>query len=123
MPRVSRPPKKSSSASRKHLASALVVMVCAASGLFWLWQRGPERQQNLQKITSLAGGPFRLEDEKKVYAQYAGSASCRECHEEAFTVWKNSHHGLAEREPAASMDAAAFEPARSFHHGTQQTSI
>jgi tetratricopeptide (TPR) repeat protein len=31
-------------------------------------------------------------------ANYAGSKSCLECHQQEFDQWKNSHHGLAERE-------------------------
>lgn len=60
---------------------------------------------------------------KKVYADYGGSASCEECHEEAYAAWKHSNHGLAEREPAAAMDDAAFIPQRTFQHVTQQTTV
>jgi hypothetical protein len=28
-------------------------------------------------------------------AGYAGSVSCRECHEKFYTLWSTSHHGLA----------------------------
>jgi len=38
-----------------------------------------------------------VEDEKTVFAAYAGSASCRECHKEAYDLWAKSNHGLAER--------------------------
>jgi len=58
-----------------------------------------------------------------VYADYGGSASCEECHAEEFAAWKHSNHGLAERELAAAMDDAAFIPERTFHHGTQQTTV
>ncbi len=28
-------------------------------------------------------------------SDYAGSVSCRECHEKFYTLWSTSHHGLA----------------------------
>lgn len=59
----------------------------------------------------------------EIYAAYGGSASCRECHEEEFAAWEHSNHGLAEREPEAAMDDAAFIQERTFHHGTQQTAV
>jgi Flp pilus assembly protein TadD len=64
---------------------------------------------------------FALEPESKTYAAYGGSASCQECHQEAYELWAISHHGLAERLPTNSLDAAAFVPARTFNHATQQT--
>jgi predicted CXXCH cytochrome family protein len=64
-----------------------------------------------------------LEDEAKVFAQYGGSASCKDCHEEAYEGWKTSHHALAERPPNPATDRPAFEPARSFLHASQQTSV
>jgi tetratricopeptide (TPR) repeat protein len=42
---------------------------------------------------------------------YAGSASCRECHEDAYQLWAESNHGLAERPMRATLDAAAFQSA------------
>ncbi len=58
-----------------------------------------------------------------VYAAYGGSASCRDCHAEEFNAWKNSNHGLAEREPAAATEDAAFIPARTVTFGTQTTTV
>ena len=52
---------------------------------------------------------------------YAGSASCRECHSEAYGLWAESNHGLAERAVSAKLDQTAFMPARSFHAGSQIT--
>lgn len=52
-------------------------------------------------------------------AAYAGSQSCRDCHQEAFHLWVNSHHGQAERAIDPALDRAAFDPARTFPHGSQ----
>ncbi len=65
--------------------------------------------------------PPLLEPEAKVFARYAGSQSCRECHATQFASWQKSNHGNAERLPSDALDAAAFSPERTFHHGTQSS--
>jgi predicted CXXCH cytochrome family protein len=42
-----------------------------------------------------------------VISDYAGSASCRACHEEEYTEWAKSHHGLAE----TAVDSNSFPTA------------
>src|SRR2546422_2671696 len=64
-----------------------------------------------------------IPDEKEVFAAYAGSVSCKECHEEAHDLWKTSNHALAERHLAAVLDEPAFQPARIFQHGSQHTTV
>lgn len=64
-----------------------------------------------------------VEPEDEVFARYAGSASCRDCHTNAYAAWAGSHHALAEREPAVELEDAAFQPARSFRHGSQETRV
>jgi tetratricopeptide (TPR) repeat protein len=59
----------------------------------------------------------------KIYAAYAGSASCRDCHPDAFQKWAGSHHAEAERLIQTNRDEAAFVPAREFKHGTQKTFV
>jgi len=54
---------------------------------------------------------------------YTGSATCRECHPQAYVLWARSNHGLAERPVSVKRDQAAFVPARSFHSGPQTTSV
>ncbi|MHB1306795.1 MAG: tetratricopeptide repeat protein [Limisphaerales bacterium] len=66
---------------------------------------------------------FQLEPQDQAYAGYAGSASCRECHEEAYELWKQSNHHFAERPLDEALDGAAFSPGRSFTHGTQSTRV
>lgn len=65
--------------------------------------------------------PYVMAEEKMVFAQYAGSQSCRECHADQFGKWQASNHGMAERQPDAKLDDAAFVPAKTFAHGTQST--
>jgi tetratricopeptide (TPR) repeat protein len=59
-----------------------------------------------------------LEPESQAFSGYAGSASCRECHQKEFDLWQPSNHGMAERQPTSALDQAAFEPPRQFRHGT-----
>lgn len=66
--------------------------------------------------------PF-LPREDEVFASYAGSLSCRECHLEAYELWHDSHHRLAERPPDVLMEGPAFSPARTFRHGSQETAV
>jgi len=58
-------------------------------------------------------------DEKKMFAQYGGSESCRECHAEEYGLWKKSNHGLAERLVQPARDRTAFDPTKTFQHGSQ----
>ena len=61
-------------------------------------------------------------NERSVFAAYAGSESCRDCHATAYAEWRKSNHGLAERLLAPAMDDVAFQP-RTFTHGSQHTDI
>ena len=89
----------------------------------WIWFKSRSHRPKPVAIT-LSGNPtFQLENQAAAYATYGGSASCRECHEEAFEAWAKSNHGLAERKPSDELDEAAFLPERTFHHGTQQTTV
>jgi len=58
-----------------------------------------------------------------VFAQYAGSASCLECHEDAHQLWQVSNHRYAERPIHLDMDRSAFDPPRTFHHASQSTEV
>jgi Flp pilus assembly protein TadD len=62
-------------------------------------------------------------DDQAVFAAYAGSASCRECHPKEFEAWRPSHHGQAERAVDPKLDRAAFDPPREFAHGSQKTAV
>ncbi|MHC4218236.1 MAG: multiheme c-type cytochrome, partial [Planctomycetota bacterium] len=43
-------------------------------------------------------------------AQYAGSRSCRDCHERFYELWAPSHHGLAMQPLTAELARTAFVP-------------
>ena len=105
---------ENASVSGRYVAFLLLIFMAGTAGsLIWfgLKTRHPGNDPNPASHTVGA------------YADYGGSKSCRECHEEEYHAWKHSNHGLAEREPSAHMDDAAFIPERTFHHGTQQTTV
>jgi tetratricopeptide (TPR) repeat protein len=62
-------------------------------------------------------------NDQKIFAQYAGSESCRECHAEEYRQWEPSHHSLAERMIRLGTDQAAFEPPRIFQHASQNSEV
>ena len=76
----------------------------------------------LAAVVYLVGpGKSKSDTAKKASAGYAGSASCRDCHKQAYDEWRNSHHGQAERPLSAVEDRAAFDPPHAFKHGTQNS--
>jgi Flp pilus assembly protein TadD len=54
---------------------------------------------------------------------YAGSESCRECHEPEFQSWQTSNHALAERPIAPQSDGPAFENQPPIQHGTLTSEV
>ncbi len=62
-----------------------------------------------------------LAPQEKVFAEYAGSESCRACHADQFAKWATSDHFHAERKPSAALDDAAFAPEHAIKHGTQES--
>ncbi len=95
------------------LAAAAFVVIGAAAALWWR----PAPTEISKPAPTNTVSP-----DRQIFAAYAGSASCRECHERAFTNWQNSHHALAER-PFGAVDHAAFHPPRTVKHGTQTTHL
>jgi tetratricopeptide (TPR) repeat protein len=78
---------------------------------------------NVVGAESLLQQPPSTKAEAKTFAEYVGSASCRECHPVEYQRWAQSPHGLAERSLRPEMDRPAFEPSRSFKHGSQTTTV
>ncbi len=56
--------------------------------------------------------PAIVPPDAEVHAQYAGSSTCKACHEAAYASWAASNHGMAERNFRADLDNAAFSPPR-----------
>src|SRR3954453_16234490 len=103
-------PSKSAVSRWMLLASAVTLL-----GLIFYFAR----QFNTHSEPTPGLQPTKIESDSTVFAAYAGSQSCRECHQEAFFSWKTSHHALAERPPELAVDHTAFEPSRRVKHGAQ----
>lgn len=98
-----------------------LALLITATGL-WLFRGEAKRMvESAYPDGSRAG--FEIEDQTSAFARYGGSASCRECHEEAYQLWRNSNHGLAERIPLPHREDPAFVPAQTFQHASQQTTV
>jgi tetratricopeptide (TPR) repeat protein len=107
------------------LAKKLSFIVGAAVVGFAVWHftRPPAYTPVPAPVVSVLAKPVRpiVEDEATAFAGYAGDAACKACHAPEFDKWATSHHGLAERPLRPDLDKAAFEPPKSFTHGTQTT--
>lgn len=97
---------------------ALGIAGAAALTLALRWGGSGPAQSAAPGLTA-----YVMEEEKAVFATYAGSQTCRECHAAEFGKWEHSHHGLAERPVIPEMDKAAYEPAKTFTHGSQTSEI
>ena len=96
------------------------VVVATVAAIVWWYATAPKGAKPAAPArTASATTSFVMGDDAQVFATYAGSASCRECHTNAFNAWTNSHHALAERLVIPQLDRSAFEPHRTFKHGTQ----
>ena len=102
------------SSGKKLWGSAIVLVIAATAFLLSNSFRRPANK--LPAASSAAEQPI-LAPEDEVHAKYAGSSTCLECHEAAYTNWMNSNHGLAEREYQKDMDEKAFSPKQTLSHG------
>jgi tetratricopeptide (TPR) repeat protein len=100
------------------LYAALFVIALAIS--YFVSNLNPVSTEVVRSTEGTAAVPLAQQDEL-IFSAYAGSQSCQACHEEQFKDWKNSHHGLAEREIVPAMDDEAFNPHRTIKHGTQSS--
>ncbi len=112
-PKATTPPP--AAAKPKPWGSAVLLVVAVGLIAFWA------KRQPTGPDPSAAQDGFSLPPEKTVFARYAGSESCRECHAEAFEQWQPSNHSLAERTLADEQDQNAFQNQTQFTHGGVQT--
>lgn len=111
-----------------------IILAAAGFGVLGLlaWVLRPQKEAPPRAAAEGHGVPaippakakaFVMPPEEAVFAQYAGSESCKGCHAEQFAKWQSSHHGLAERQPDPRLDDAAFVPPQQFAHGSQKTEV
>lgn len=108
------------------LIFGLLLLVSGAILLAWRLGRSAWRPNAAEPAAgSLAGNDLwqSVPAQERLFTQYGGSASCRDCHEEDYQLWQTSHHALAERAIDRARDRAAFDPPRMFAHGTQSTEL
>ena len=99
-----------------------VVAGCLALGPSCTENSSPKQSQSSPPPASPVQAPSSKKPETTAaFPDYAGSQSCRGCHEEVFELWRGSHHALAERQIDWSTDREAFDPPHEFRHGSQQS--
>lgn len=106
-----------------HLLVATVLVVAAVFAVWHFTKPKPYAKVAPPPAVAkakLPTGPI-VEDQATAFAQYAGDAACQACHAEEFQKWKESNHGLAERPLDEKMDKMAFDPEKTFPHGSQTT--
>jgi tetratricopeptide (TPR) repeat protein len=94
---------------------AVVLILLLAAAVVFMTRREPAKTAVAETPVPSEVEPV-IPPEDEIHAQYAGSASCKECHETAYQGWKDSNHGLAERELRMDMDEKVFSPRRTLGH-------
>jgi len=72
-------------------------------------------------VNSRVALPLVIAAFENIQQTYAGSESCRECHEKAFIAWTASNHGLAERKVRMELDEKAFTPKLTLTQGNNSS--
>jgi len=130
MKRMSHPEakeKEPGAASVRGMPFAIrAILVAAAAtavgGVTW-WLSPANRSAGSSAPVKSSGPAVALENEAAAFAQYGGSASCRDCHPKEFDSWRSSHHGLAERALDPALDQEAFDPPREMVHASQKSQV
>lgn len=98
-------------------------LILASVGVVLLFLQGCESKKIAEEtepsvpVEARQDEPPILIPDDEIHGQYAGSKSCKECHEAAFEGWYDSNHGLAEREVRMEMDKDAFSPKQTITEG------
>lgn len=107
----------------KGIIIRFVLLIVLAATSIQADSRDDAASAKLTNDVSLVSSPDVLLESGNAKTAYAGSASCWGCHPQAYALWAKSNHGLAERLVSVKLDQASFVPARSFHSGSQTTSV
>jgi tetratricopeptide (TPR) repeat protein len=99
----------------------LVAMMAGAA--WYLWPAKTFTEVPAETAAVAAPEAFVMADEAATFAEYAGSESCKACHQGEFDKWKDSNHGMAERLPRADLEDPGFVPGQRFEHGSQTTEV
>jgi len=123
--------KAASCHGQKLKVFSFAVAIIAAATVTWAVIKEktpsvPENTPEAKSKTPKTGNEtahWQPEEQAKTFAQYAGSKSCRECHQASYDLWLGSDHQLAERLPDPKMDRGAFDPSREFKHPSLTSDI
>ncbi|HOX03129.1 MAG TPA: tetratricopeptide repeat protein [Candidatus Paceibacterota bacterium] len=121
-PRSRAPSKGGRRRAAPAVAVGLAVLLLVGIGILWKKDAGRQPAGSHPAPSAEAVKAYHARD-AAVFTNYSGSASCRECHLEAYEAWRGSHHALAERDLDAALDRAAFDPPRTFTHGSQTSTV
>ena len=104
---------------RACLMVAAAMVLVGAWGIYVLTEPGsgnipqpsadPDSKAGLEPLPSVPSAPERMA-QMTGSTEYAGSASCRECHERFYELWAPSRHGLAMRPFTSGFAAASLSP-------------
>lgn len=122
-PRTSRDRQSDSSRASLPGPLAIIALFVLILGGLWFGVQRSIRPDWLFPRYGTSHSQHIMEPEAEAFARYAGSASCRECHEAEWGLWLRSNHRWAERLPNPEQEGPAFDPPRSFQHGTQTTHV
>ncbi len=103
-------------------AGVIAGLALVGSGLMW-WLWPGKEISGARPTTQPSGTGVVMENEAAAFAQYGGSASCRECHPKEFEMWSSSNHGMAERALNPAMDRVAFDPPREIAQGPEKSEV
>ena len=123
--------KAASRHGQKLKVFSFAVAIIAAATVTWvvIKEKTPSVPENTPEAISKTPetgnetAHWQPEEQSKAFAQYAGSKSCRECHQASYDLWMGSDHQLAERLPDPKMDQEAFDPPREFKHPSLTSDI
>lgn len=103
---------------------AIAVGIIAVAAIGWrLLHPGEHGKTPADRATTPVYAASILPPDDQVHAEYAGSASCKECHAEAYQKWLDSNHGMAEREYRKDLDGEGFSPSKTLVHGTETSEM
>lgn len=120
--------RKKTSARRERsnaaaIAAVVAVALAAVVVAVWFWREGPQSTPRQNDSASASLGLLGERKDSEIYAQYAGSESCKECHATEHELWRTSHHALGERAVDPAMDTSAFAVSTPIYHGSFTSSV
>src|SRR5262245_56497436 len=96
-------PRKAKASKKLVCTAALAAAAAIAAFAFFSRKSSPRPPPATSSTPPRALEPA----DASVFGAYAGSESCKSCHQTEYQPWHGSHHGLAERPIDKNLDLAA----------------